>query len=248
MKRNVLNFMNVDFCYEEGVGEKGHVTDYLVLRFQKNRKRTKQKRFVLNNLNFSVNTGEIVGVLGGNGAGKSTLLKLAAGILFPTAGEIHHSKIIAPIIELGTGFSPDFSARENIQLYGCVLGNGRKVVRDAIPSIAAWAGIEDVVDQPMRKFSTGMVSKTAFSTATHFPANLVLIDEVLSVGDVNFRKKSELRMNKILNSGAGVLFVSHDLDAVRNLTHRTLVLHEGQIIFDGDPILAVDKYLQAVSE
>jgi|LauGreSBDMM110SN_4_FD.fasta_scaffold37993_2 ABC-type polysaccharide/polyol phosphate transport system ATPase subunit len=248
MKECVLNFRNIDFYYEEDSSKKSHVIDFIADKFSKNRKKIKRKQFVLQSLDFSVSAGEIVGILGGNGAGKSTVLKLASGILFPTKGEIHYSKVIAPIIELGTGFSPDFSARENILLYGCLLGNRRQIVRNAIPSIASWAGIEDVLDQSMRTFSTGMVSKTAFSTATHFPANLVLIDEVLSVGDVNFRKKSELRMKQILNSGAGVLFVSHDLDAVRNLTHRALVLHQGQIIFDGDPTLAVEKYLRATSE
>jgi ABC-2 type transport system ATP-binding protein len=246
MNKKVLDFSNVEFAYTESKADNQNVISYLGKQLHIDRRTKLKKRFVLNNVNFSVYSGEIVGVLGSNGAGKSTLLKLASGILFPTSGEIRMSGVVAPIIELGTGFSPDFTARENIELYACLLGNRRKDVKKEILPIAIWAGIEDYLDQPMRTFSTGMVSRTAFSTATSFPAELVLIDEVLSVGDASFRKKSEMRMEQVLSSGAGVLFVSHDLDSVKKLTSRVLVIHRGEIVFNGDPSKAVETYLESL--
>jgi ABC-type polysaccharide/polyol phosphate transport system ATPase subunit len=182
-------------------------------------------------------------LVGGNGAGKSTLLKLISGIYYPTSGSIKIKGKIAPLIELGAGFSLDFSARENIELYGAILGNSLKSVRNNLEEILDWAELTSYADVPLRMFSTGMISRIAFATATQFHSEIVIMDEILSVGDEKFRRKSEKRIQRILNSGATVILVSHELDQVSRLTDRTIVLANGQIIFDGKSDDGIQYYL-----
>ncbi len=245
-QENALTFKNVSFDYGNSGVVKSSIFVNLRTRIIQKSKRKQREKFILSEINLSIKQGEIVGVIGRNGAGKSTFLKMSSGILFPTVGEVRNNGKIAPMIELGAGFSMDFSARENILVYGCLMGNTRKEVLAKTDEILEWAELADFGDAPMRTFSTGMIGRVAFSAATAFTADLILIDEVLSVGDETFRSKSQIRVNTLLNSGAAVILVSHDLETIRKFASRVIVLEKGKIIFDGDSDLAISKYLETL--
>ena len=238
-----LTFSNVSFSYGKTGNGKRSIISFAKTRFLKRDERKQRERFLLSGINLTIEHGEIIGVIGRNGAGKSTFLKISAGILFPSAGNVFNRGKIAPIIELGAGFSMDFSARENILVYGCLMGNSRREVLNKMDGILEWAELSDLGDVPMRTFSTGMAGRIAFSAATAFESDLILIDEVLSVGDESFRKKSQERVDLLLNSGAAVILVSHDLETIRKFTSRVILLENGKILFDGNTEIAIKKYL-----
>lgn len=196
-------------------------------------------------VSLEVQSGEVLAVIGRNGAGKSTLLKLLARVLPPTHGRVIVRGSVSPMIELGAGFSPELSGRENVILYGTLLGRRPSEMAARCAAIAEWAGLEDAINLPLRTYSSGMVARLAFSIATDTPSDLILIDEVLSVGDNDFQIKSRQRMNSLINSGAAVVLVSHDLESVRELATRVLWIEKGQAIKYGDPNQVVNAYLEA---
>ena len=242
MNSSRIYFENVSFTYPRRKSLENSFVNG-ILKFTKVKKKLPDPDFALKQLSFAIHSGEVIGVIGRNGAGKSTLLKLLSGIYFPSQGKVEIIGKIAPLIELGAGFSPDFSARENIEMYATLLGNRYETVKESVPEIMAWAELESYTDTPIRKFSTGMTGRVAFSAATHFSSEIVLIDEILSVGDEKFRNKSQERIEKILSSGAIVLVVSHDLETIRKLAPRSLVLMDGRIIYDGPTKNAIECYL-----
>jgi ABC-2 type transport system ATP-binding protein len=241
MNNSEITFENVSFKYPKQKSLENSLAN-LVKKIFKSKSKLSDPDFALMQLNFTIRSGEVVGVIGRNGAGKSTLLKLLSGIYIPTSGSARVVGRISPLIELGAGFSPDFSARENIEMYATLLGNHLDQVRQGIPEIMAWAELSEYTDTPIRKFSTGMTGRVAFSAATHFKSEIVLIDEILSVGDEKFRTKSQERIAKILNSGAIVLVVSHDMETVRELAPRSIVIKKGRIVFDGPTDQAIKIY------
>lgn len=247
-KEHALTFKNVSFDYGDTGVVKKSIFANLRAKMTQKPKRKQREKFILSEINLTIKHGEIVGVIGRNGAGKSTFLKMSSGILFPTIGEVRNTGKVAPMIELGAGFSMDFSARENILVYGCLMGNTRKEVLAKTEEILEWAELADFGDVPMRTFSTGMIGRVAFSAATAFTADLILIDEVLSVGDETFRNKSQIRVDTLLKSGAAVILVSHDLETIRKFSSRVIVLEKGKILFDGDSDLAISKYLEMLYE
>lgn len=167
----------------------------------------------LQNVSFTVDKGEVVAILGRNGAGKSTLLKVLAGVLPPTKGTSKVDGKIAPMIELGAGFHPEMTGVENVLFYSALMGRDVKRVKSRTAHIGEWAGVSDHMDFPLRTFSSGMVARLAFATATDEQAEVLLVDEVLSVGDADFQAKSRARMNSLISSGAAVVLVSHDMNA-----------------------------------
>ncbi|MEO0016138.1 MAG: hypothetical protein RL589_619 [Actinomycetota bacterium] len=196
----------------------------------------------LQDVSFTVDKGEVVAILGRNGAGKSTLLKVLAGVLPPTKGSSKVNGKIAPMIELGAGFHPEMTGAENVLFYSALMGRDVKRVRERTPAIGEWAGVSDHMDFPLRTFSSGMIARLAFSTATDEHTEVLLVDEVLSVGDANFQAKSRSRMDELINSGAAVVLVTHDMNAVRELATRAIWLENGHVKMIGNPTEVVAAY------
>lgn len=202
--------------------------------------------FALNGVSFDIARGETVSVIGRNGAGKSTLLKVVARVLPPTSGRVIVRGHVAPMIELGAGFNPELTGAENIMLYGTLLGRSVQQMKSRIEAIGDWAGLTSHLDVPIRAYSSGMVARLAFATATDETPELLLIDEILSVGDEDFREKSAARTVEMMNSGCAVLLVSHDLEAVKKMSSRAIYLENGVPKVFGTPEEVVQAYLADV--
>lgn len=196
----------------------------------------------LHDVSFTVGKGEVVAILGRNGAGKSTLLKVLAGVLPPTGGTCKVHGNIAPMIELGAGFHSEMTGAENVLFYSVLMGRDIKAVKERTPAIGEWAGVTDHMSFPLRTFSSGMVARLAFATATDQVSEVLLVDEVLSVGDIEFQEKSKVRMRKLINSGAAVVLVSHDMRAVLELAHRAIWLENGRVKMIGEAKEVVAAY------
>ena len=193
-------------------------------------------------ISFSVEKGETLAIIGKNGAGKSTLLKLLAQVVPPTKGELKITGTVAPMIELGAGFHRELTGRENVVFYSALLGRDVKKVKQRVDQIADWAGVADHLDYQLRTYSSGMIARLAFATATDEVPDLLLIDEVLSVGDGEFAQKSRKRMQEIISSGTTVILVSHDLVTVEELADRVLWLENGKLKKIGDPKEVIAAY------
>jgi ABC-2 type transport system ATP-binding protein len=196
----------------------------------------------LKDVSFTVDSGEVIAIIGKNGAGKSTLLKILARVLPPTTGTAKISGSIAPMIELGAGFHPEMSGAENVLLYSTLMGRDVEKTRSRTEAIGEWAGVTDHMDFPLRTFSSGMIARLAFATATDENADVLLIDEVLSVGDANFQAKSNERMQELINAGAAVVLVSHDMNAVRKLAQKAIWLENGVVKMSGPTEQVVSAY------
>lgn len=199
----------------------------------------------LQDISFDLYPGEILGVIGGNGAGKSTLMKLLARVLPPTEGRVIIRGSVSPMIELGAGFNPELTGVENILLYGTLLGRKPKELQTRVGEIAEWAGLEDFINLPLRTYSSGMIGRLAFSIATDYLSDLILIDEVLSVGDVEFQAKSKARMDQLLKTGACVVLVTHSIETVKELATKAMWINRGQVMKYGNPDDVVDAYINA---
>ena len=196
----------------------------------------------LKDVSFTVNSGEVIAIIGKNGAGKSTLLKILARVLPPTSGTAKISGSIAPMIELGAGFHPEMSGEENVLLYSTLMGRDVNKTKTRTQSIGEWAGVTDHMDFPLRTFSSGMVARLAFATATDESTDVLLIDEVLSIGDADFQKKSSARMTELIEKGAAVVLVSHDMTAVRKLAQKAIWLENGVVKMSGPTEQVVSAY------
>lgn len=201
-----------------------------------------QKFYALRDINLEVKRGDSVALIGVNGSGKSTLLKVIAGVLHPTTGSVQVHGSIAPMIELGAGFDPELTARENIFLNGAVLGHGRKFMEAHFQSIVDFAELWDFVDVPVKNFSSGMVARLGFAIATEIKADVLIVDEVLSVGDFRFQEKCKKRMEEMMSGGTTLLFVSHSTKQVRQLCKKAVWLKKGQIQMMGDVDTVCDAY------
>ncbi len=211
-----------------------------------NRRMAYEEFFALKGVSFNIARGETVSVIGRNGAGKSTLLKVVGRVLPPTTGRVVVRGLVAPMIELGAGFNPELTGAENIVLYGTLLGRTPKEMKTRIEAIADWAGLTEHLDIPIRAYSSGMIARLAFATATDVTPDLLLIDEILSVGDADFREKSAARTVELMNGGCAVLLVSHDLEAVEKMSTRAIYLENGLQKFSGQPQDVIDAYLSDV--
>ena len=202
--------------------------------------------FVLKNLTLEVSKGESVALLGPNGSGKSTALRLMAGIYQPSAGTIHTQGRVAAVIELGAGFNAELTGTENILLYGAIMGLTRKQIARQFDEIVQFAGVGGVIDIPVKYFSAGMYARLAFSIALSVNPDLLLIDEVLAVGDEVFRKKCMARLRDFLAGGGTLITASHDLAAIRTLCARTLWLERGQVVMEGKTEDIIEAYQASV--
>ena len=190
--------------------------------------------WALKGVSFELNKGDRLGILGLNGAGKSTLLKIVAGVYKPTTGTVEKHGKLAPLLELGAGFDPQYTGAENIYLYGSVLGMSREFLEEKFDDIVAFAELKKFIDVPLKNYSSGMKARLGFSIATLVEPDILILDEVLSVGDAKFRKKSEKRVMDMFDKGVTVLFVSHSLDQVQRLCNKAIILEHGQVIAYGD--------------
>jgi ABC-type polysaccharide/polyol phosphate transport system ATPase subunit len=198
----------------------------------------------LNNISFSVKQGETVGIIGANGAGKSTLLKVIARVTRPTQGRVFIKGRVAPLLELGAGFDYEMTGRENIFLNGAVLGFSRKNIESRMERIVEFSGIGEFIDAPVRTYSSGMVARLGFAIATDNQPDVLIIDEILAVGDADFQKKSAARILQYHNIGSTVLVVSHHLDSIKNLCNRVIWLEHGTVRMAGRVDDIVDQYSQ----
>ena len=205
---------------------------------------TKEDFWALRGVDFNVEPGEVIGIIGPNGAGKSTLLKILTGITPPTEGEIIMKGKVASLLEVGTGFHPELTGRENIFLNGAILGMTRKEIALKFDEIVAFAGIEKFLDTPVKRYSSGMYVRLAFSVAAHMEPDILLVDEVLAVGDAEFQKKCLGKMEEVTRTqGRTILFVSHNMGAIQNLCKKTILLEKGRIEMFGETSKVIDFYL-----
>ena len=200
--------------------------------------------WALKDVSFEVNRKEVIGIIGKNGAGKSTLLKILSQITKPTKGRIEINGRVASLLEVGTGFHPELTGRENIYLNGTILGMTRKEVKEKFDEIIEFSGVKKFIDTPVKHYSSGMYVRLAFAVAAHLEPEILVIDEVLAVGDAEFQKKCLGKMHDVAEHGRTVLFVSHDMGAVSTLCDRVVVLSAGKVVFQGDTKEGVDYYLQ----
>jgi lipopolysaccharide transport system ATP-binding protein len=203
--------------------------------------------WVLNDISFELKKGETLGIIGHNGAGKSTMLKHLRGIMEPTRGKIEVNGRLSALIEVGAGFHPDLTGRENVYLNGVILGMSRAEVKRKFDEIVEFAGLEEFIDTPVKRYSSGMFARLGFSVAAHLEPDILVIDEVLSVGDFAFQRKGLEKMRAIAKSGATVIFVSHNLQAVAEFCQRGILLEKGRIIADGPTDQVVRRYLDTAS-
>ncbi len=194
-------------------------------------------------LSLRVDSGEVLGVIGDNGAGKSTLMKIIARVLPPTEGRVIVRGLVAPLIELGAGFNPELTATENVLLYGAMLGRSPREMEDRTASIIEWSGLSEFADVAVRAFSSGMLARLGFSIVTDISPDVLLVDEILSVGDQSFRERSRERVRDVMEKGAATILVSHDMEMIEELADRVMWLDRGVIQQEGDPETVIASYV-----
>jgi len=204
----------------------------------------KEEFWALKDISFDIQPGEAIGIIGRNGAGKSTMLKVLSRITEPTHGRIEINGRVASLLEVGTGFHPELTGRENIFLNGAILGMSRVEIRRKFDEIVEFAGVEKFLDTPVKRYSSGMYVRLAFAVAAHLEPEILVVDEVLAVGDSEFQKKCLGKMNEVSKEGRTVVFVSHDMSAISTLTNKVLVLHKGQMSYLGPTDKGIENYLQ----
>jgi ABC-type polysaccharide/polyol phosphate transport system ATPase subunit len=235
-----IEITNVSFTYRVLKNRSGSIRD--LFKDFITRKVHIENYVALKDVSFTVDSGEVIAIIGKNGAGKSTLLKILARVLPPTTGTAKVSGSIAPMIELGAGFHPEMSGAENVLLYSTLMGRDVTKTKLRIEAIGEWAGVSDHMDFPLRAFSSGMVARLAFATASDETSDVLLIDEVLSVGDSEFRAKSSARLDELIRQGSAVVLVSHDMNAVKKLATKAVWLENGVVKMSGPVDQVVTAY------
>lgn len=207
-----------------------------------NKKKFYEDLFVLKDITFNINHGETFGIIGKNGMGKTTLLRILAGIYKPNSGKLQIDGIVTPFLSLGVGFHPDLTAKTNVIQYGILLGFSKKKITDMLPQIMEFAELEKFMDTTLKNFSSGMLARLAFSTAIQVDPDILLIDEILSVGDLSFQQKSFEAIMSFKKRGKSIILVTHDLNSVSQYCDRAMLLNKGIIEEIGDPQKVIEKY------
>lgn len=238
----MIRVKNVGMKFNLGI-EKDNSLKMMFIRLFDKRKRVKKSDFwALKDVTFSVNKGDVVGLIGSNGAGKSTLLKVVSGVMKPTEGTVEVDGVISPMIELGAGFDGDLTARENIYLNGAILGYSKDFLDEKFDEIVEFSELKDFLDVPVKNFSSGMVAKLAFSISTIVDPEILIVDEILSVGDIKFQEKSKNKMMSMIKGGTTVLYVSHSLGSIKELCNKVIWLEHGKIVMMGNTKKVCDAY------
>lgn len=228
----MIEINDVSMCYRLMNDKVSSMKEYFVRMLKKQLKY--EEFWALKNITFKIEKGDIIGIIGHNGAGKSTLLKIIAGILTPTRGTVNRRGSIVPMLELGSGFDHDLTGRENIYLNGAVLGYSKDFLNRKYEEIVAFSELEHFINVPLRNYSSGMLMRLAFSIATVINPEILIVDEILAVGDANFQKKSKERMLEMMSGGTTVLFVSHSIGQIEEICSRAIWLEHGEIKMFGD--------------
>ena len=240
-EKNVVSVNNLGVKFHLSEQKVDNLKEY-VIRILKKQMRYKEF-WALRDVSFDIKKGERVAILGLNGAGKSTLLKVIAGVLKATEGTVSRSGVLVPLLELGAGFDAQYTGAENIYLYGAMLGYPKEFLKEKYDEIVAFSELGDFIHVPVKNYSSGMRSRLGFSIATMVEPDILILDEVLSVGDVKFRKKSEKRIKQMFKKGTTVLFVSHNLNQIRSLCTRAIWLENGHVVEDG-PVEEVTEHFE----
>lgn len=227
----MIEVNNVSMRFNLGIEKGFSLKQGFVDMFNKEHKKKKKSNefWALKDVDFKINKGEVVGFVGSNGAGKSTLLKVVAGVMKPTKGSVNAYGNICPMIELGAGFDMDLTARENIYLNGAVMGYSKSLIDEKFNDIVEFSELHDFLDVPVKNFSSGMIARLAFSIATIVEPEILIVDEILSVGDIAFQAKSENKMMQMIGGGTTVLFVSHSIEQIRKMCDRVVWLEHGVV-------------------
>ncbi len=240
MGREVLRVENVSMRFNLSKEKIDSIKEYII-KFIKGQVKY-QEFWALKNINFSLEKGDRIGILGLNGAGKSTLLKVISGVYKPSEGNVTREGVLAPLLELGAGFDPQYTGAENIYLYGAVLGYSKQFIDEKYDEIVEFAELKDFIDVPLKNYSSGMKARLGFAIVTLVNPDILILDEVLSVGDAKFKKKSEAKVMSMLGSGTTVLFVSHSLAQVKRLCNKAMILEHGEIKAIGNIDEVAAKY------
>lgn len=246
-----IKIENLSKTYQLGIGGHADLRRTLQAQWRKWTRRHPAKEetfYALRDITFNVQRGEVLGIIGRNGAGKSTLLKILSRITPPTTGRIEINGRIASLLEVGTGFHPELTGRENIFMNGSLLGMTRAEIKQRFDEIVDFSGVEQFLDTPVKRYSSGMYVRLAFAVAAHLEPEILLIDEVLAVGDVAFQKKCLGKMNDVARSGRTVVFVSHDLGSIEDLCTRCLWLNNGQLQHTATPAQTIHQYLKSIDQ
>ena len=245
MKQYAIEVDHVSMLFHLNKERVDNMKEYFI-RFV-TRKLNYNKFWALKDVSFKVEKGDRVGVMGFNGAGKSTLLKTIAGVLKPTMGSVKVAGTIAPMLELGAGFDPNYSGAENIYLYGATMGFSRKFIDEKYNEIVEFSELKEFINAPLKSYSSGMKSRLGFAIATAVKPDVLILDEVLSVGDAAFKEKSEQRILDMMEDGVTVLYVSHSTDRIRKLCNKAIILTKGQVVAHGDVNEICDMYTEMVN-
>ena len=233
----MIEVKNVSMRFNLGIDKNNSLKQMAVDLFNRKKREEIKKNnefWALQDVSFDVKPGEVVGFVGSNGAGKSTLLKVVAGVMKPTKGEVIVRGNICPMIELGAGFDMDLNAGENIYLNGAVMGYSKEFLDKKYQDIVDFSELHDFMDVPVRNFSSGMVARLAFSIATQVDPEILIVDEILSVGDLNFQQKSEEKMRSMITGGTTVLYVSHSIQSIKSLCDKVVWLEHGKVVMAGN--------------
>jgi ABC-type polysaccharide/polyol phosphate transport system ATPase subunit len=249
VSEHILHMDGVSKRFRKGelVGSLGNALPALVAKFMarpRNRAASPREFWALRDVSFSVKRGEALGIIGHNGAGKSTILKLLSHLLKPTKGTIEVNGSLSALIEVGAGFHPDLTGRENIFLNGAIYGLSKREVAKKFDQIVEFSGLAEFLDTPVKRYSTGMYARLGFAVSAHVDSDILIVDEVLSVGDYLFQKKCMARMKEILDRGSAIVFVSHSLDTVAAFCSRAILLDHGEIVAEGEPKDVILNYIQ----
>ncbi|MTK14011.1 MAG: ABC transporter ATP-binding protein [Clostridiaceae bacterium] len=241
MKNNIIEIKDVSMMFKLTNDRISSLKEYVTSALSG--KLSYKEFWALNNISINIKKGEVIGIIGRNGSGKSTLLKIISGIMKPTKGSITCNSNIVPMLELGSGFDFDLTGKENIYLNGAILGYSKKFLDAKYEEILEFSEIGDFINVPIRNYSSGMMMRLAFSIATVVNPEILIVDEILSVGDEAFQQKSHKRMRELMSGGTTVLFVSHSLDQIREMCNRVVWLERGEIRMIGNTDEVCDKYV-----
>lgn len=238
----MITIENVSMKFNLGIEKNFSIKEAFISLFDKKRRQKRTDFWALSDVSFRVKKGEVIGLIGSNGAGKSTLLKVVSGVMKPTKGKVTVSGQISPMIELGAGFDSELTARENIYLNGAILGYSKDFLDTKFDEIVEFSELIDFLDVPIKNFSSGMVAKLAFSIATIVDPEILIVDEILSVGDIKFQEKSKNKMMEMIKGGTTVLYVSHSLDSIKELCDRVIWLEHGNVVKIGPAEKICNEY------
>ena len=230
----MIKLDGISMRFNLGIEKTFSIKEAFISIFDKKRRPKTTEFWALSDVSFEVKKGEVIGLIGSNGAGKSTLLKVVSGVMKPTKGNVTVNGQISPMIELGAGFDQELTARENIYLNGAILGYSKEFIDEKFEEIVEFSELRSFLDAPVKNFSSGMVAKLAFSIATVVDPEILIVDEILSVGDIKFQEKSKNKMMEMIKGGTTVLYVSHSLDSIEELCDRVVWLEHGKLVKIGN--------------